>query len=242
MAGKKVGYYNLDSNLIKLLEEQLATSTMLYDDTALKNQMENFQNTLDNFSSTGSPNSFKKDTDKFTLDMFESELKNAMNQAFNMAAGNDNQDYTNISTTDKINDIKQKIANEISARKSKDLILSLAVQNADITLVTNWESLQEAQEEMLNLSKRGMKGAGNDSDGEKGNAPQPFQDTQDSLLTGNATWTNPKTITVGKAISDKNGKNITSYIKDVSYNKATRELTFIYGDGTSFFISIPNNI
>lgn len=82
-----------------------------------------------------------------------------------------------------------------------------------------------------------MKGATASKDGVQGMAPTPRKGQQDNVLTGDAGWTPQSAIKAGRAIADKDGRVITSYINNASFDRKTRTLIFNKGDGTK--IDVP---
>lgn len=239
MAVKKVGYYDLDPDLVDFLKAQLSTSSLIYNDTNIQKDISDIEAGARLFGENGSINTIDKTRDKFDENMFDSHLTADIDKAAN-ASGNVDQNSENQRINEKLSILSTAIQNEKSAREAEDLNQDNRISGISTDIESVQNTKQGMEEDLFMAKYRNpalMKGATESTNGKKGIVPAPSSGYQNSFLHGDAMW---RPIRAKSTTYDKNGKDVTTYIKDVSYELSTHILTFVHGDNTVTTIDLSS--
>jgi hypothetical protein len=234
LAVKKVGYHDLDPDVLNDILQKAASGSVAYDDRALKKKLSNLQQQMTELNRNGSENSFNKFLDKVTENMLSEDLLNKINKALKAIDGTDSdQQRLNEEFIEKIDSASQKCSDEAVTRSAKDESHDSKITEIQTTIdafndaITAMEAALDA---IRNASYDMLIGATETSDGSSGMVPAPLAGEQKCVLTGDAKWTSQNDIEAGRAMNDENGTSITQYIKDITFDEENKKLVLTRGN------------
>lgn len=244
---KKVGYYDLDPDVLNEIISKISGDSVSYNDTALKKKINTLAAIISEMKENGSDNSFHKYVDKVTEGMLDTDLLEMINKAMKAVSGSSNdQAVINQRIEDKISSLYEELASESQARIAQDEINESAISEIEEKLrdyqessETMFESAEEAMESSASIAT--MVGATESSAGESGMVPAPKKGEQNYLLVGSGQWKSPNDITVLGAKNDANNLPITNYIINVSLDVSSKKLIFTKGDGTKIEVPLASS-
>lgn len=239
---KKVGYYDLDPDVLNDIMKQAASGSVSYDDRPVKQKIKELQTLLNDLNTNGARNSFNKYLDKVTIDMLSENLRNKIDKALAAVDGSGaDQQLINADFNERFNTLNQACNQEAQDRSSADdahdkKLTDLETMVNELKVVIN--EARDMLSDLKNASFQVMTGASETSPGKEGVVPMPSAGQQDCILSGGAQWVRLGDIAIQNAENDKNGTPITEYISSVSFDEQDKEFTFVKGNGTEIRFSL----